>query len=249
MVQERVIIQNSFGLGEHLEYKVRYGFISAAEAVVSIDPNIQYINKRPCFKVEVVGKTVGAFDFISRVRDTWKTHIDTSSILPQQFYEKKQEKDYRKEEIVNFDHNNNTVTYSEISDPTAEKKQLKVPNNVQDLISSYFYIRTLDFNTMKIGEVVGAKVYYDDEIMDMKMQYKGREKVDTKFGQVSCFRISPVVPNNRFFSGKDPIKIWVSDDENHVPLKVEVSLAIGSLVMDLKRYSGLRSPLNLTQVD
>ena len=80
MVQERVITQNSFGLGEHLEYKVRYGFISAAEAVVSIAPNIQYINKRPCFKVEVVGKTVGAFDFISRVRDTWKTHIDRKSV-------------------------------------------------------------------------------------------------------------------------------------------------------------------------
>jgi hypothetical protein len=81
------------------------------------------------------------------------------------------------------------------------------------------------------------------------MKFKGRENVSTKFGVVSSFRISPVVPNNRFFSGKDPIKIWVSDDSNHIPLKVEVSLTIGSLVIELKRFSGLKSELNLVKVE
>lgn len=247
ILQERVIKQNSFGTGEYLEYKVHYGFISAAEAVVKVDNNVQFVNKRPCFKVEVQGRTVGAFDFISRVRDTWRTHIDTISILPQAFYEKKQEKDYRMEESVLFDHYNNSVSSVDLSSIEKEKKTTKVPDNVQDLISSYYYIRTLDFTKMKDGEVVGAKVYYENEIMDLKMRFRGRDKIKTKFGYANCYKISPIVPGNKFFSGAEPIKIWVSDDSGCVPLKVEVSLAIGTLVMDLKKFSGLKSNLSFAE--
>jgi hypothetical protein len=76
------------------------------------------------------------------------------------------------------------------------------------------------------------------------MKYAGKEKIKTKFGYAKVFKINPILPNNSFFEDENSIRIWVSDDENKIPLKVEVDLKIGSISMDIKKFSGLKNPLN-----
>jgi Protein of unknown function (DUF3108) len=244
----RVLPQNNFGTGEHLEYRVHYGFVNAAEAIVHVDNTIQMVNRRPCYKVEVNGRTTGAFDLVSRVRDTWRTYIDTAAILPQQFYERKQEGGYKKEEQLVFDHQNDVVRVKEINDPDGnDLLNMKVPDHVQDLISGYYFLRTVDFGKMQVGQIVVVKAFYDREVYDMKMRYGGKEEIETKFGKVNTLKINPILPKNKFFSGKEPISIWVSNDKNRVPLKASVELAIGAISLDIKKYSGLKTPLRFVQ--
>ncbi len=109
----RRVVNTSFGPGEHLEYRVHYGFINAAEAVVDVSPTLYKVNERPCYRVNVDGRTVGAFDLVTRIRDTWRSYIDTSAILPQKFYTNLQENNYRKEENITFNHETNTVKAEE----------------------------------------------------------------------------------------------------------------------------------------
>src|SRR5688572_25972815 len=72
---QRRIDNDSFTTGEKLHYKVHYGFINAAESVIDIDNQVHTINGRPCYKVNVFGKTVGSFDFFLRIRDTWRSYV------------------------------------------------------------------------------------------------------------------------------------------------------------------------------
>ena len=238
---ERTIVHNSFGTGEHIEYRVHYGFFNAAEAIVDVDDKIQKVNSRPCYRVDVTGRTTGAFDLITRVRDNWRSYIDTVSILPQRFYQKKQEGDYRKEEQYVFDHAENIVRSAELNEANAEKYELKVPDNVQDVVSGYYFLRTVDFNRYKVGDIISVKAFFDREIYDMKMTFRGKEVIKTKFGKINVVKIKPIVPPNKFFDGTEPISIWVTDDQNKVPVKVEIELAIGSIACDIKKYSGLKT--------
>ena len=233
----RYIPNTSFGTGERIEYRVHYGFINAAEAKVEVGNSVVRINNRPCYRVNVTGRTVGAFDLVSRVRDQWRSYIDTSAILPQMFQQSIEENKFRKQETLTFNHGSDVV-YQENKE---EKKSFKVPDNVHDVISGYYFLRTLDFDRFSEGQLIEVPTFFSGEVFPMRVRYRGKDVVKTKFGKIRVIKLNPVIPKNKLFKGDDSIRIWVSDDENKVPVKVEVDLWIGSLDMDLKSYKGLRN--------
>ena len=235
----RRVVNTSFGPGEHLEYRVHYGFLNAAEAVVDVSPSLYKVNDRPCYRVNVDARTLGAFDLITRIRDTWRSYIDTSAILPQKFYTNLQENSYRKEENITFNHEANTVKAEE----RTEKDVFKVPDNVHDLISGYYFLRTIDFSKLSSGQVIEVPAFYDDTIYNMKVRYRGKDVVKTKHGKINVIKLNPVLPQNKLIKEEESIRIFVSDDANKVPVKVEVDFFVGSMVMDLKRDGGLKQPL------
>lgn len=243
MVEEYRYVENrSFEAGEHLEYRVHYGFINAAEAIVHIDNRIHKINNRPCYNVKVVGRTTGAFDLVTKVRDTWQSYIDTLAILPQQFYTNKREGGYKSVEKVLFDHATNQAQRFEL-DASNKITNYNLPNDIQDVVSGYYYLRTLNFDKMKVGQLITVKAFFEGDVYDMRMKYAGKELVKTKFGSSKVIKINPILPKNSFFEDENSIRIWVSDDDNKIPLKIEVDLKIGQISMDIKKYSGLKNPL------
>lgn len=235
----RRVVNTSFGPGEHLEYRVHYGFLNAAEAIVDVSPTLYKVNERPCYRVNVDGRTVGAFDLVTRIRDTWRSYIDTSAILPQKFYSNLQENKYRKEENITFNHEANTVKAEE----RTERDVFKVPDNVHDFISGYYFLRTFDFSRISSGQVIELPAFYDDTVYNMKVRYRGKDVIKTKFGKINVLKLNPVLPQNQLFKDEESIRIFVSDDANKVPVKVEVDLWVGSMVMDLRKNGGLKQPL------
>lgn len=237
--QNRVIVNKSFSFGEKVEYRVHYGFINAAEARVEVARNLSVVNNKPCFKINVTGRTVGAFDLISRVRDNWRSYVDTVAIVPQMFYRNIQENKYRKEETVIFNHDKDQA----VSTIKEETKSYKIPNNIHDIISGYFYLRTLNFERISEGDVIEVPTFFDGEIYKLRIRYVGKDVIKTKFGKIKVLRLNPLIPDNKLFKGEGAVKLWVSDDINRIPLKAEVELAIGSLEMDIKSVKNLRKEL------
>jgi len=235
----RDVDNSSFTTGEKLNYRVHYGIINAAESVIDVAPEIHKVNERPCYKVNVFGKTVGSFDFFLRIRDTWRSYIDTTAIVPQKFFRNIEEGKYRKKETVIFDHGKQLAM--------VEGEQYKVPTNVQDLVSGFFYMRTLDFNKYKPGDHIKVTGFFDDEIFNFDVVYKGRETVETKVGNIRCLKLTPQMPKNQLFDGPDAISVYMSDDRNKIPVKISAKMFVGAVEVDITKYSGLRSPLNLAQ--
>jgi hypothetical protein len=238
----RTMRNASFGRGELLKYKIHYGFINAAEGEIETAGDLHHVNDRPCYKVSVSGRTTGSFDFFLRIRDTWRSYIDTTAILPQKFTRDIAESKYRKRETVDFDHAANTVTVEDHKNKT--RKTYQTPDNVQDLVSGIFFVRTLDYSKRKIGEQINVRGFFDDENFDFTVTYRGRETVETKAGTFRCIRLAPKMPPNKIFKGEDAIAVYLSDDENKMPVLVEAEMFVGSVKLDLYEYRGLRSRAN-----
>ncbi|CAA9220861.1 MAG: ATP-dependent exoDNAse (exonuclease V) alpha subunit - helicase superfamily I member [uncultured Cytophagales bacterium] len=236
----RHIRNNSFSRGEVLEFRIHYGFINAAEGVVEVHQNLFKINDRPCYRVNVNGKTIGAFDLVLRIRDTWRSYIDTAAMVPHRFSMDIQEGKYRKEETVFFNHEARTIRSEEVN---KETKEFELKRNVQDLVSGYFYLRTVDFNQVRIGDIVQVDAFFDDDFYDFKVRYRGKGEVETKWGKIRCILLNPVMPANKLFKGENSIRVWVSDDENKIPIKVEADMFVGAVELDLKKHKNLRHPL------
>jgi len=236
----RLIRQDCLSRGERIEYRVHYGFINAGEAVMKTDHAIHMVNARPCYKVDVFGNTVGFFDMITTVRDNWGTYIDTSAIVSQTFYQSIQEGKYLKKEVIQFNQLSHHAVVHRLNkrDSTLIKKDtISTQPHMQDLVSGYYYMRTFDFNKMNIGEIFTVTGFFDDTTYQVQVKFLGREKLKTKIGEFDSFVLSPIMPKNSFFRGKNPIRAWISDDKKRIPLKVKAELIIGALEIDIRTYN------------
>ncbi len=231
----RYLPNTSFKAGEYFEYKVKFGFLPIGEATVDVSPQIFSVNNRPCFRVNILGKTTGLTDLF-HIRNTYRSYLDTSALLPQKFLMSLQENNYKKDQTITFDH----IANAAIREQNKEKKNFKLPDNVHDVVSGYYFLRTIDFSKVKLGEAVSSNMFFDDEIYTMKVKFNGRGVVKTRFGKINVIKLNPILPPNKMFEGEDAIRIWVSDDQNRVPIRIEIDFSVGSASMELKEYRNTR---------
>jgi hypothetical protein len=248
----RNIKNDVFQKGEHLEYTVQYGIIKAGMAEVDVSYKHFLLNNRVCYKIDVAGKTIGAGGAVVRVNDVWRTYMDTSAFLAHRSYRKLEEGNYRREELSDYNPATKTgkMKYTEFSEGETKDKHRKneknfaIPDNVQDMVSGYYFLRTLNFDNMKMDEIVKVSGMLEDVSYDLNIRYKGKEVVKTKFGKMYAHKLVPIMPPNQMFSGEKSIRFWVSDDKNRVPVRVEADMWIGKVVVELSDYKNIKHKFN-----
>lgn len=231
---------DAFGIGEKITYRVHYGFVTAGEAELLIDNQIHTINGRPSYRIDVKGRTTGLADKLYGVKNTWGTYLDTGAVVPHRFYRHIKEGNYRKNEVVHFQQLNNKAIVSRLSKDNQQIEKTEsysVPSHVQDLVSGYYYLRTLDYKKIKPGEIVKVDAFFDKEVYDFKVRFVGREKVKTDLGKINALVLTPILPENSMFKGENAVKIWISDDQHKIPLKIRANMFIGALEVDIRDFN------------
>ena len=234
---------NSFREGEELLFKVSYGFFDAAEARMVIQPKIVPFNDKPSYKIDVYGQTLGVFKLFY-VNDIWGSYVDTAFMIPHQSYRHIEEGRYRKHERITFDHQNKTAQvklFDRDNKEVIETKEFPIPSNVQDIVSGFYYLRTMDMKKYKKGDLITMTGFFDKEVYTIKMLYKRKEKIETNIGTFDAYVLTPIIPKNKLFRGEQPVTVWVSDDMNKIPLKIKAKLVVGSLDMEIMDAKGLRN--------
>ncbi|MBC7451918.1 MAG: DUF3108 domain-containing protein [Cytophagales bacterium] len=239
----------AYGPKEMLLYRLHYGFVNAGEARIEVDPAMFVINNKICYKTSVTGSTTGSFDLVMHVRDQWTSYIDTASKIPQRSMRDIVENNYRLKEMVMFDYSKNMANIILEKGKELEKSTAQYPivSNLQDIVSGAYYLRTIDYSKLQPGATITLKAFFEDKLYDFTIRYAGKEKIDTKYGHINAIKIQPVMPDNELFDGGNSIRMWLSDDGNKIPLKIEADMFVGKVAVDLKNYSGLKYPIVFTK--
>jgi hypothetical protein len=234
----------AFTFGEELQFEVSYGWLNLAEAKLEVGKKAILENARPHFKIDAYGKTKGAATIFGRVNDNWGTHMDTGSLLPSLSYRHIEEGNYRKHEKVFFDQEKKIAKmelYDRENKNLKEVKEYKLPGNVQDLISGFYFLRTMNLENLKKGQQILITGFFDKEIFNLKLTYEGTEKLQTNLGEKETYIFSPQMPKNKLFRGEYPVKVWVTKDQNKIPVKIKANLFIGSLNIEITSANGLKN--------
>jgi hypothetical protein len=238
----------SFGAGEIIDYKVNFAFFTVGKAQTIIHPQVQTYLDRSCYKVDVFGRTTGMVDWLAKVDDQWGAYIDTASLLPLLSYRRIREGKYRKDEQVTFLHETMKAETRVLDKQTGQFKPPQVyetPRHVRDLIAGFMFMRTVDFSKMKEGEKFVISGFFEDTVYYLTVRYAGKEVVSTAVGRIPCLVLKPFMPNNSLFDGEDSITAWVSDDANHVPVKVSAEMFIGSTGIEMISFRGLKNQIRI----
>lgn len=234
-----VLREKPYKSGEKLTYIVRFGPIIGGTASMVIKQTT-YKNLTVYHSV-AQGKTIGVAEKLYSVKDVFESYFDISTGLPHRLIRDVKEGTYKKHEEAFFNRSAGTA-YSLRNDTT-----ISVPENIHDMVSLLYYIRSLDYNKIKPGDVIKTITYFDDEIFPFDIRYKGKEEIKTKYGKIRCHRFDPVVEPGRMFDSEDDMQIWLSDDQNVIPVKVRFDLLVGSLRMELDQFANLKYPLLFKQ--
>jgi hypothetical protein len=119
----------------------------------------------------------------------------------------------------------------------------KVPACVQDVVSAMYYARNVDFSQLQPDDKIPFSMFLDNEVFNMYIRFVGREEIKTKYGKFRAIKIKPLLLKGTIFEGGENMTVWVSDDLNHIPVRVESPLVVGKVKIDMMSYANLRHPL------
>ena len=223
--------------GEQLTYAVYYSlagiYVNAGSAVFT--NSLEKLNGKPVYHITADGKSHSSYDWIYKVRDLYETYMDTASLMPVKFVRNVNEGGYKHYENITFNHSAGTAVTS--------KGVYRVPTCVQDVLSAVYNARNIDFDRYKINDKIPFKMFLDNEVHNMYIRYLGREKVKTKYGTFSTIKFKPLLVQGTIFEGGEKMTVWVTDDANHVPVRIESHIIVGSVKVDMMRYRNLRFPM------
>jgi len=118
---------------------------------------------------------------------------------------------------------------------------------VQDMLSVYYAMRNVDTSNLKPGDFIEQNIFFDYELYPFRMKIIGREVIKTKFGYIKTLVLRPYVVADRVFREEESLTIWVSDDENKIPLLIEAKLLVGSIKASLVKYKNLKYPIKFSK--
>lgn len=241
----RKIQQNAFKPGEKLTFEINYGFVTAGEAVMEIDPVIQTINGRKCYDITFTVNSSSSFDWVYKVRDYYKTYVDVEGLFPWRFEQHIKEGNYQRDFEAIFDQQNlKAKTYTGDKEPKKFEGEFDIPLYAQDAMSAFYFSRTLDFDRMKEGDKITLQNFYKDKTYPLDVKFLGKETIEVPAGEFRCIKLEPLVQEGGLFKSEGSIIVWLTDDDRRLPVKVKTQVIIGSIDADLSSYSGLAGPLN-----
>jgi hypothetical protein len=230
----RKVKNSAFDVGERLVFDVSYGFITAGEAVMHVAA-FDSIAGRRTYRVQFTVNSLPSFSWIYRVEDRYLTFIDCESIAPLRFEQHIQEGSYKRDFTADFDQMDHIARTSE--------GQYPIPEYVHDILSAFYYVRTVDFSGLKTGDTIKMYNFYKDKSHDLVVRLLGRQDLEVGAGTFRSLVVEPLVKEGGLFKSEGRIVIWLTDDDLKIPIRVNTKVVIGSIDVELREYSGLPGPV------
>lgn len=225
----------AFKSGEILTYQFKYGFVSAGIGTLKLT-EADYQRKKVFHSVTKI-ETTGLSDKIYGVKDIYESWFDKETNLPYKHIRNIKEGRYTKYNEVTYDRKGNSVN-------SKQSGVHVVPEKILDLSSTIYYIRRIDFSKFIEGDSLLLNMYFADEVFPFHFIYNGKETIRTKFGKINCIKISPRVEVGRIFKRPDDVTVWFTDDDNCLPVMVEMDIRIaGKVFLKLIAYQNTANPV------
>lgn len=222
--------------GEQLVFSLSFGFVTGGKATLSVTDSI--VNNRKVHHIVGKGVTVGVADVLYKIRDRYESFIDIETNQPIKAIRSIREGRYRYY---------NEVEYRRDSFQVVSKKSgvHQVQDGILDILSAFYFARNHKFNDeLEVGEVIEFMTYFSDENFPLRIRYRGTEVIKTNYGKIECYKFSPVTEVGRAFKTEDDMQVWITKDNNRIPMRVRFDLAVGSFTCDLEEFKGLKHPFS-----
>ena len=232
----RKVENKSFQKNEVLKYRVHYGILNAGTMTLTAVDKGDVVRGRSCYYVRCEGRTNSTVSIAYKVDDRFESLIDKESMTPLRYQKIVKENSYTDKDNAEY--------FPETSKMKTPSGEMAAPSYTQDIASVFYYFRNVDFTGATPGKIYPVDIYLDQKIYNLSFKYMGKETISTDLGKIRCIKVKPKLIVDRVFKNTDGMTIWVSDDLNHIPIRIKSEIQVGSVKADLTSHYGLKNPFD-----
>lgn len=221
---ERFVDNLAFGVGEKLNFEVKYGFISAGTASMEVVRLVEY-QDRPCYQVVTEARSNSLFSSLYKVEDRVESIMDAAGLFTWRFEKKLREGGYRSDRQDAFDQRNHRVVY--------KNDTITIAPFVQDALSTLYYVRT---QPLQAGKSLFVDNFIDGKQYHLEVKVLGRETVTVEAGTFDCFIVEPITQSVGLFKHEGKLKVWLTADRLRMPVLMKSKVIVGSISVELTKY-------------
>ncbi|MDD6173356.1 MAG: DUF3108 domain-containing protein [Elusimicrobia bacterium] len=234
--EETKNIKKPIWLGETLTYNVGWSFIVAGTATLRTNRLVNN-NGVLAYELRADAKSHSIIDAVFKVRDINISWIDVNSFKSLGYWQSVREGKYARDEWLILDYDAHTYNnHKQDKQGNVKTQQFTFTgDSVLDMLSSLYYVRLQPLPEK-------GEIYFD--IINRKQQYPlkvkvlGKKKVKVKAGEFNCIVVEPQFSGEGIFISKGKsLKVWLTDDERRLPVKMAAEVFIGSVTAELAEYS------------
>ena len=236
--------------GEKMTFTMHYewGTIDSDIGTATVELDTLRFNGYKAFHCSVYGKTTRLFDLIFKVREDFDSWFTCDGLRPLKFTRDTHEGRYvaRNTYIYNWESSEPHIV-ADVYSSSRGQRNLELPLTpcTYDLPSLFFLARNMDIDNIVPEKKYPMTFAIDDDVYHVYFILYGRETVKVKgLGTVRTIKFAARLIAGEVFNGDEDMMIWVSDDENRIPVKFEAPILVGTASGRLKSYEGLKYPFS-----
>ncbi|MEA3445277.1 MAG: DUF3108 domain-containing protein [Bacteroidota bacterium] len=237
----------AFSDHEKISYKVYYnwGFIWLEAARAYFKTDIKNLNNNKYLYLEGSGKTLPGYDWFFKVRGSYSSYVDMQYLQPFRHFRDTHEGGFELHNNYIFDYDNSKIyAYLENSDKPKQLDTLNLKPGVMDILTATYFVRNIDYSNMSVNDTVPVSILLDGQYYNIYIRYRGKETIDDRQQRHwKCLKFSALLVAGTIFEGGEDMLVWVSDDENKIPVLVEAKILVGSVKAYLNTWEGVRYPI------
>jgi hypothetical protein len=220
-----------WGKGEYLEYSLKIGFIEAGSGRMQV-VGLDTVRGRSVWRLRF--NITGGVSWLGvRVNDSYDSYLDTETLNSLRFVQDLNEPGSKKVRI--YDIFPEKQTYIEHGKPEAPS----VADPLDDA-SLFFHLRTIP---LEVGKKYEIPRYFDPKANPVTIQVLRKETISVGAGRFNAIVIRPIIKTSGLFADGGQAEIWLSDDDRHILLRMNVKLgSIASLSLNLRKMQNVMPP-------
>ena len=211
---------------EHLEYELKWGILALGEATLGV-PQIDDFGGQPAFRIVSTARTTKFGDKFYKVRDLNESWVHVGDFRSLGYSKKLREGDFFRDEWVLYDYSDNTWLSKRVNrDESFHYSTGTIPGAVQDILSAIYMIRPKKLN-------VGDEIVFDvntKSTWPLKVKVLRKQTVVVPAGRFKTVVVEPFLREEGLFIQKGKkMQVWLTDDEEHVPVLLKVDIVLGKI--------------------
>ena len=237
-----------FQAGEVLQYDLHIKLaISTKGGQATLSTRQVSYDGKDAYKMTLTSSSQGFARKFFKMDDTLSC-IMSKDLVPLAYLKDAHEGgDYTKERVGYAYPGNGTVKARSIRHKNGEfrfDETMEFKNCTYDLLSVVFYARTLDYSTMKKGDKKNVDFISGRKKLSMQIVHDGTEKEKAADGKkYDCIKLVLKISDDAFENEEEAMKVYITNDDNRLPIRMDSKLKVGSTKALLKSYRGNLYPV------
>ncbi len=217
--------EHPFSIGETLEFDLKVNIIKAGHAKLQVIGE-EVVDENQTYHIKYTVKSNRYVDRLFYVRDQVDSWLDKKGLFTHRLIKNIREGSYRYKLEAKMNYIDSTLT--------SEDDVFQIDSEIRDPFSLFYYLRSIP---LKVGQKLSFKTFDNGQFVDFHIIVHRKENVRVPAGRFRCLVIEPYRKGKTLFKQKGDMRIWLTDDDRRLPVKIETKATFGSMTMLLKKIS------------